>query len=366
MVADPRRAPLDATPLLGWGAQIVAIAGWGKSLIDRPDVALFACGLAYSAALWAMAWARSAHVRRWSSAVAVAALLGLIAVSANAALLTFVAVVPLLALAQGLRRAAQVVGAVVVVSALTSAAAGEPWTDVAQYMISTAGGGVFVLAFARSLMQEQHDRIALTEQAGRIAELSAIVERNRVAQAMHDGVGHYLSAAVVQLEASRLARARAPEQADASLERAGELITAGMREIRHAVSVLRDAGPSSFDLALAELVAASEEAGLRTLLTRRGTPRRLAPDAAWAIYHSMQEALTNIRVHARASRVEIDLAYGEDYVELEVSDDGVGCPDPVAGNGLCGIVERAEQWAGTASFGGRDGGGFGVTLRIRA
>lgn len=132
-----------------------------------------------------------------------------------------------------------------------------------------------------------------------------------------------------------------------------------------AVAALRERAPSSFETALAELVCASEEAGIEVEVTRIGTERRLSPEAAWALYGTIQEALTNVRKHARARHVHVHLRYLEEAVELEIVDDGVGVATIEPGTGLRGIQERAALFGGAASFtsGAR---GFTVALRLVA
>jgi signal transduction histidine kinase len=69
----------------------------------------------------------------------------------------------------------------------------------------------------------------------------------------------------------------------------------------------------------------------------------LAPEARLALYRTAQEALTNIRKHARPSAVTLCLLYRGDEVELSVENDGVDQPEIAnGGHGLIGMRERAE------------------------
>ena len=80
-----------------------------------------------------------------------------------------------------------------------------------------------------------------------------------------------------------------------------------------------------------------------------------------------QEALTNIRKHARAGRVEVRLAYEPSGTRLTIEDfDSCGerpAPDDGTGYGLTGMRERAELLGGTLTA-GPTGGGFLVELWV--
>jgi signal transduction histidine kinase len=82
-----------------------------------------------------------------------------------------------------------------------------------------------------------------------------------------------------------------------------------------------------------------------------------------------QEALTNVRKHARPERVEIRLDYLPDDVQLEVEDLGVPAVALPAssdgGYGLTGMRERAELLGGTLDA-APTGTGFRVLLRVPA
>jgi two-component system, NarL family, sensor histidine kinase UhpB len=85
------------------------------------------------------------------------------------------------------------------------------------------------------------------------------------------------------------------------------------------------------------------------------------------IYRCVQEGLTNVIRHARATRVEIGLAETEvervPVLELVMRDDGCGIgPAPRLGRGLLGMQERAQALAGAWTIAGTSGGG--TTLRV--
>lgn len=355
---------LGVSNLFRWGSQAVAVAGWGKSLLTQPHATLAVAGVVYCVALWVATDTSRARRRTAALWTAMVAVLVCIAASRNEALVAYAPLVPIVAVARGLRPAFAVVVAVTICAWFTGIYVGEQLVGLVQYSAAVVGAGVFLVEFSRLLLREREDAQVIARQSALIADLSADAERQRVAQQIHDGIGHYLSSAIVQLEVAMQDRATEPRPADANVIRARELVADGMAEVRHAVVALREDSSPSFEAALAELAQASEEAGVEVRWASRGTPRRLRPEVAWAVYSTLQEALTNVRKHARARRVDAVLEYSNDAVQLVVTDDGIGGRDFELGTGLRGIEDRAAEFGGVARFGAHADGGFRVALRI--
>jgi signal transduction histidine kinase len=71
------------------------------------------------------------------------------------------------------------------------------------------------------------------------------------------------------------------------------------------------------------------------------------PAQADALFHCVQEALTNAVRHADAANVWVQLAGARDGVEVRVRDDGRGARTVAPGHGLQGMRERLEEVGGT-------------------
>jgi signal transduction histidine kinase len=91
-----------------------------------------------------------------------------------------------------------------------------------------------------------------------------------------------------------------------------------------------------------------------------------------ALYRAVQEALTNVRKHAQASKVLVRLRYEEGWLDLLVLDNGVGSTADLAsdgqragGFGLIGLGERVKLLGGQVTFGPAAAGGYRVTVRIQ-
>ena len=268
----------------------------------------------------------------------------------------------------GLVVAGVTLAAVVAVMALT----GDTANGSIPGLVLSVVPWFLIMRLVRRLLERGREAEALVEELRESraahAESVALAERSRVARDMHDVLAHSLSALALQLEGARLlARDRGsdPEVVDA-IERAHHLAAGGVAEARQAIAALRGdelPGPERLP-ALAEAFADSSDAGCE--LTVTGEPRELSSEARLALYRTAQEALTNVRRHAAADRVELSLRYAEDGTWLTVEDHGRpanGSAEAGLGYGLTGMRERAELLDGRLAA-DRTPDGFRVELYI--
>ena len=174
-------------------------------------------------------------------------------------------------------------------------------------------------------------------------------ERERIAQDMHDSLGHVL--ALISMQAGALeVQARDPESTSAARQ-IRESARAGLRELRSVVHALgaddrRDPVPEL--AAIPDLVAASRGAGADVRLSDTLTDRTTLPSSVGRLaYQSVQEALTNAHRHAPGAAVDImlDGAPGAG-VDVVVSNPLVPGGERGAGTGLARLRNRVEVLGG--------------------
>ncbi|MDF6018503.1 histidine kinase [Streptomyces sp. JH34] len=205
------------------------------------------------------------------------------------------------------------------------------------------------------------------------AEQAAARERARIAREMHDILSHAVSLMIVQAEAGPVAVRTAPARAEAAFDAISETGRDAMVQLRRMLGVLREdaagseASPRAPQPALTELPDLLDRVragGLDVTHTVTGHPAPLPADTEATVYRIVQEALTNVVRHARASRVGVELCHVPDGLTVTVTDDGRG-PGTTTGLGLVGIRERAAAHGGTAVCGaGPDGVGFQVLVEL--
>ncbi|MFJ8430761.1 sensor histidine kinase [Kitasatospora sp. NPDC094019] len=228
-----------------------------------------------------------------------------------------------------------------------------------------------------------------------IAHQARLRERHRIAQDMHDSLGHQLALISVHTGALEVDRTLTDRQREA----VGVLrlaAVAAMRELREVVGVLHDEstalppGPGSPSVAgagvgagaagaggvgtggvdgIEGLVDSSRAAGTPVSLVRDGERRPLAASAGHAAYRVVQEALTNAHKHAPGAPITVALRYEPDALVVEVVNPAA--PEPVGvraggaapavvsgGQGLTGLRERARLVGGMVHAGPTPGAGF--------
>ncbi|MFZ5442185.1 MAG: sensor histidine kinase, partial [Myxococcota bacterium] len=237
--------------------------------------------------------------------------------------------------------------------------------------VSYLVAGSFTWLFTGVAIRERQARTEVERLAASLAEANARLEtltlereRVRLAHEIHDGVGHALTAARVQLEAARVMFERDPPRARGNLETAARLIQEGLDDVRQSVRALAEQAGAQLPLA-ARLARLCEDGAPPTTLELEGTARRLAPAEEHALFRSAQEALTNVRRHAGATRATVRLSFTADEVRLVVEDDGRGAEGAVPGVGLSGIAERARRHGGSSELSARPGGGTRLEVRLR-
>ncbi|MER7731023.1 sensor histidine kinase [Streptomyces erythrochromogenes] len=226
----------------------------------------------------------------------------------------------------------------------------------------------------RTLLSALHERNGqLLRERAMVAGQARLRERQRIAQDMHDSLGHQLALISVHTGALEVD----PELTDRQREAVGVLRQASvsaMHELREVVGILRDgveapapveeAQPAARGVAgIAEVVEAARGAGTQVRLTTSGRPRPLVAACDHAAYRIVQEALTNAYKHAPGAPITVELRYEDDSLVVEIANGPSAGPgeDVVSGGqGLTGLRERARLVGGMVHAGPADGGGFRV------
>jgi signal transduction histidine kinase len=196
-------------------------------------------------------------------------------------------------------------------------------------------------------------------------------ERLRIAQEVHDVVGHSL--AVISMNAGAALHVLSKpgpvpaEPLERSLAAIRQASNGALDELRATLATFTgtlEPTPSSRLAEIPGLVAATDVDGLAVALRVDGTPAPVPAPVDLAGYRIVQEALANVVRHAHARHVAVEIAYGADAVAITVTDDGRGSSATGGGTGLASMGERARAVGGTLSVGPRAGGGFEVRASL--
>lgn len=185
-------------------------------------------------------------------------------------------------------------------------------------------------------------------------------ERRRVARELHDGLGQDLSVAKMMLNGIR----QRDVSQNARENAVGEVVELLDRTIQNVRSLSHLLHPPLLD-----------EVGLRSALQwyvdglarRSGIDAsldvhpsnfpRLSPELETAIFRIVQEALTNVFLHAKAAKAWVTLAEQENLIIVTVRDDGKGITEQTAelrpesiGIGMGGMKQRVKEFGGTLNL----------------
>jgi signal transduction histidine kinase len=243
------------------------------------------------------------------------------------------------------------------------------WPHWLRNIASATAAVVFVVVYVGVAQRERDARRRAEMLSAEVAQLAAANERNRLAREIHDTLGHYLTVIHVQLEAARAVFGTDAERGLLAVTRAQALAKDGLAAVRQSVKALReDARIEGVAEQLASLVDAVRDETFAATFRTTGTPRPVSAAVALALHRTALEALTNVRKHAAARAVEIELAFQENgRVQMRVHDDGRGASGAEgSGFGLTGIRERAEHLGGTATHRTAPGQGFTLQLELPA
>jgi signal transduction histidine kinase len=353
---------------LGWAVIFVVVLGSANS---HPVPGLHGKGLAVTLALCVFAVALLIAIqdgfperRLWLQAAVIAVmgaagvaigglqLKGATGVAAGVAVFVAITRLPLKAgVALG--------GAITVALAGVTAIAGSSSSAVAAVVLVTVLLGVVAEFLKRSRESQDETELLMAEledARDEQARAAAIAERGRIAGELHDVLAHSLSGAAIQLQGARkLAdREHATPRLSEAIDRASELVKAGLANARQAVGALRgDPLP-----ALAQLPSLIEsyktDMNLDVTLRIDGQARTLPAEPSLALYRGAQEALTNVARYAPSARTTVTVRYEHESTRLSV-DNGISASPPRhgmgGGRGLDGLRERVERAGGTLSAG---------------
>ncbi|KIF77577.1 histidine kinase [Streptomyces sp. 150FB] len=203
-----------------------------------------------------------------------------------------------------------------------------------------------------------------------VAEQARLKERARIAQDIHDSLGHELSVMALLAGGLELATSLPAEQRDA-MAQLRERCTTATERLHDVIGLLREDSTPSLrppHESVAELVRRFERSGTPVELREEGANSRSTPLlTSLAAYRVVQESLTNAAKHSPGAAVRVQLTHRADETVVSVDNDpprdDTSTGAPGSGLGLIGLDERVRLAGGTLRA-GRRGGGFEVRAEL--
>jgi signal transduction histidine kinase len=204
------------------------------------------------------------------------------------------------------------------------------------------------------------------------ARRQADAERLRVAQEVHDVVGHGLAAIMMQADIALHVLPKQPEQAEAALIAISRTSRESLDELRATLGAVRrgddvdDRSPAPGLARLDALVDRTRAVGVPVAVDVTGPLTSLPAAVDLAAYRIVQESLTNVLRHAGTATASVSVALTHNDLTVSISDTGRGGPPSPTrdGHGLAGMKERVSALGGSLTAGPRPEGGFAVTATL--
>jgi signal transduction histidine kinase len=206
-----------------------------------------------------------------------------------------------------------------------------------------------------------------------VADLAVAQERLRIAHEMHDGIAQVLGYVSTKVQAAtEYIRQNKTDEGLGQLRELGSAAREAYGDVREAIVDLRTLpGPSqSFEEVLREYADRwMDQTGIATQLIV-DTTLALTPGMELQLVRIIQESLTNIRKHAKATTAKIDLRRRNGKLFLTVTDDGIGIvpnsksPSVFPRFGMATMRERTESIGGTFAIESTPGSGTVVRVEV--
>lgn len=213
-------------------------------------------------------------------------------------------------------------------------------------------------------------RLRAVARSVRLRMAERIEERERIARELHDRLLQAIQAltlrfqlAVDDLPSTMTGRASLV----AAIDMADRVIAEGRDRIRE----LRTQQEGNFEQVVCDLIQRTAfDPAIEVAISVSGSPRQLDSLALEEVTSIAGEALYNVRQHAAATRLTIEIQFDSSF-KLRLADDGVGIDAPFAENGskeghfgLTGMAERARKLRGRLTVHAGPGGGTEVLLTV--
>ncbi len=202
--------------------------------------------------------------------------------------------------------------------------------------------------------------ITLIDNADKIEELTKTQERNRIAQELHDSIGHSLMALKMNLEYAENVLETKPDKAKEVIHKTQNITKDCVDNLRKVVSLLKDSGSvEQLRDAMNELFHNFKVTNrIKFHLEMEDSVELELPDIKNCIYKIVREAITNGIQHGNATIFNIDILNKSDKISLKIKNNGLENENIIKSNGITGMEERVNALGGQIRFTSAKENGF--------
>lgn len=207
----------------------------------------------------------------------------------------------------------------------------------------------------------------LKEYSERIQRTAVVEERTKIAQELHDSIGHGLIALGMNLEFAESMIGADSEKAETAVRRAHEQSQKCMADLRKAVTTLKNHDsdqPANLQVLLNNLFCQFQQERVQFNLSFDPRIEMESPPVRDCLYKLVREAATNGIRHGNASLFTIRISKEANMIAASVKDNGSGCAELAKSDGLIGIEKRVASLGGNVNFSTTPNDGFCISVAI--
>jgi len=198
-----------------------------------------------------------------------------------------------------------------------------------------------------------------------IKYMSKLEERNKIAQEIHDKVGHTIAGSLIQLEASKLFLYKDVKKTEEIINKVTEILRNSSESIR---ASLKNIKPPSEQMGINKIKSSLDEFsvnnGISTSLVHTGMLDKITHIEWKVIYDNLGEALTNVLKYSKATKVTVKIDVLGKFIKVEIKDNGIGASNIKKSIGIMGMEERCSKLHGKVIIDGSKGFSVIIILPI--
>lgn len=199
-----------------------------------------------------------------------------------------------------------------------------------------------------------------------LKDMIILKERNRIAKEIHDGVGHSLTIAIIQLEAVKRVLKKDIDLGYEKILIIEDIIREGMRKLRKSVRMLKinEMVEDNLQIALTKNIIEMQRTMDIKIEYNFSNLRPFSKDLNKFFYNVFQEGITNGLKHGNASEFKLNLGVSEDYISFSLNDNGKGSENFIEGFGLNSMKEKVRFFNGKINIASEKNEGFNISILV--
>jgi signal transduction histidine kinase len=208
--------------------------------------------------------------------------------------------------------------------------------------------------------------IKLQQYSLEVEELTASKERTRMAQELHDSVGHSLMALTMHLEFAKKICDTQPGKVKEVLAKSEDIAKSSISSLREVVNLFKENQEiRHFNDAIEGIIDNFQMLNnIRINFNTTKNLDELKPIIKNSMYKTIQEFITNSIKHGKATEINISIIREENGIRFTLTNNGIGCNKIIKSNGLIGIETRITSLNGEVKYFSNNNLGFGIHIYI--